>query len=121
MARLDTASAALISRGVSDSDTMDEAILRGGELLAFHFEGKVNDSQKILSPRSVEEIQRDPSLQEWREGVPLCIVSVILDNGSPRRIGIAVDYGLLQAIVPCTKRPLAAGHREGIRRVGLDA
>ena len=76
---------------VSDGDTIDEAILRGGEALAFHLEGMVNDNQKIPDPRSVEEIQRDPSLQEWREGAALCIVPVILDKGSPRRIDIAVD------------------------------
>ena len=61
-----------------------------GEALAFHLEGMVNDNQKIPDPRSVEEIQRDPSLQEWREGAALCIVPVILDKRSPRRIDIAV-------------------------------
>ncbi len=89
---------------VSDGDTIDEAILRGGEALAFHLEGMVNDNQKIPDPRSVEEIQRDPSLQEWREGATLCIVPAILDKGSPRRINISVDYGLLQAIDNEAKR-----------------
>lgn len=68
---------------VSDGDTIDDAILRGGEALAFHLEGMIEDDLEILSPRSLEEIQRDPKLHEWRKGAALCFVSVILDNGSP--------------------------------------
>ena len=89
---------------VSDGDTIDDAILRGGEALAFHLEGMIKDHLEIPSPRSLEEIQRDPSLQEWREGAALCFVPVIFDKGSPRRINISIDYGLLQAIDAAAKQ-----------------
>ena len=89
---------------VSDGDTTDEAIRRGGEALAFHLEGMIKDNQEIPTPRSLEEIQRDPSLQEWREGAALCFVPVIFDKGSPRRINISIDYGLLRAIDEEAKR-----------------
>ena len=83
---------------VSDGDTTDEAIRRGGEALAFHLEGMIKDNQEIPTPCSLEEIQRDPSLQEWREGAALCFVPVIFDKGSPRRINTSIDYGLFQTI-----------------------
>ena len=89
---------------VSDADTIDDAIRRGGEALAFHLEGMIKDKLEIPNPRSLEEIQRDPSLREWGEGAALCFVPVIFDKGSPRRINISIDYGLLQAIDEEAKR-----------------
>ena len=89
---------------VSDGNTIDEAIRRGSAALAFHVEGMVQDGEKIPEPRSLQDVEADQSLAEWREGAAICFVPVIFDKGSPRRVNISLDYGLLQAIDDAAKR-----------------
>ena len=89
---------------VSDGDTIDETIRRGASALAFHIEGMIQDGERILEPRSLQDVEADPSLAEWREGASICFVPVVLDKGSPRRVNISLDYGLLQAIDNEAKR-----------------
>ena len=83
---------------VSDGDTVEEAIHRGSEALSFHVEGLLGDGETIPAPRTVQEIKADRSLEQWREGADIAFVPLILDRGSPRRVNISLDYGLLQAI-----------------------
>ena len=83
---------------VSDGETVEDAIRRGSEALAFHVEGLMGDGDAIPTPRTVQEIKVDPSLAEWREGADIAFVPLVLDRGSPRRVNISLDYGLLQAI-----------------------
>ena len=83
---------------VSDGDTVEEAIRHGSEALAFHVEALHGDGEAVPTPRSVREIKADASLVEWREGADIALVPLILDRGSPRRINISLDHGLLQAI-----------------------
>ena len=83
---------------VSVGDTMDEAIRSGTEALAFHIEGMIQDEERIPEPRSVQDIEADPDLAQWREGAIICIVPLIFDKGSTRRVNISLDYGLLHAI-----------------------
>ncbi len=83
---------------VSDGDTIDEAVHRGTEALAFHVEGMIRDGEDIPAPRTVQAVEVDQSLDEWREGAVVCFVPLILDKGSPRRVNVSLDYGLLQAI-----------------------
>ncbi len=89
---------------VSDGNTIDEAIRRGSTALAFHVEGMAQDGEKIPEPRSLQDVEADQSLAEWREGAAICFVPVIFDKGSPRRVNISLDYGLLQAIDDAAKR-----------------
>ena len=89
---------------VSAGDTIDEAIQSGAKALAFHIEGMIQDGEKIPEPRSLQDVQADPSLAEWREGAVICFVPAIFDKGSPRRVNISLDYGLLQAIDHAAKR-----------------
>ena len=83
---------------VSDGDTIDEAVHRGTEALAFHVEGMIQDGEEIPEPRSIQEVEADRSLTEWRDGAVVCLVPLILDKGSPRRVNVSLDYGLLEAI-----------------------
>ena len=77
---------------------------RGASALAFHIEGMIQDGERLPEPRSLQDIEADPSLAEWREGASICFVPVVLDKGSPRRVNISLDYGLLQAIDNEAKR-----------------
>ena len=94
---------------VSEGNTIDEAVHRGTEALAFHVEGIIQDGEEIPEPRSIQEIEADRSLAEWREGAVICFVPMILDKGSSRRVNVSLDYGLLQAID-------AAAERRGMTR-----
>ena len=83
---------------MSAGDTIDEAIRRGIEALAFHVEGMIQDGESIPEPRAVQDIEAEPDLAEWRDGAVICLVPLIFDKGSPRRVNISLDYGLLRAI-----------------------
>ena len=83
---------------VSVGDTVDEAVRRGGEALAFHIEGLLDDGEPIPPPRSIDAIKADPDLAEWRRGADFVLVPLLLDRGSSRRVNISLDRGLLEAI-----------------------
>ena len=83
---------------VSVGDTVDEAVRRGGEALAFHIEGLLDDGEPIPAPRSIDAIKADPDLAEWRRGADFVLVPLLLDRGSSRRVNISLDRGLLEAI-----------------------
>ena len=89
---------------VSDGDTIDDTIRRGASALAFHIEGMIQDGEVIPEPRSLQDVEADDSLAEWRNGAVICFVPVVLDKGSPRRVNISLDYGLLQSIDNEAKR-----------------
>ena len=89
---------------VSDGDTLDDAICRGAEALAFHVEGMMADGEPLPRPRSLHEIKADESLAEWRHGATIAFVPLILDKGSPRRVNVSLDFGLLRAIDDEAKR-----------------
>ena len=83
---------------VSVGDTVDDAVRRGSEALAFHVEGLREDGEPIPSPRSIDTIKADPDLAEWRSGADFVLVPLLLDHGSSRRVNISLDRGLLEAI-----------------------
>ncbi len=89
---------------VSDGDTVDDTLRRGAEALSFHVEGMMADGQPIPRPRSLQDIRSDERLAEWREGATIAFVPLILDKGSPRRINVSLDFGLLRAIDEEAKR-----------------
>ena len=68
---------------VSDGDTLDGTIRRGASALAFHIEGMIQDGEEIPEPRSLQDVESDDSLAEWRDGAVICFVPVVLDKGSP--------------------------------------
>jgi predicted RNase H-like HicB family nuclease len=83
---------------VSHGDSIENAIRLGREALGFHAEGLLADGMALPAPRSVDAIMADGDLAEWREGAQIAHVPLMLDLGSPRRVNVSLDYGLLQAI-----------------------
>ncbi|EYD77079.1 hypothetical protein Rumeso_01338 [Rubellimicrobium mesophilum DSM 19309] len=83
---------------VSDGATADEAVTRGEEALAFHVEGMEEDGEPLPRPRSLSDILADADLAEWREGAQIAHVPLLIDRGSPRRVNVSLDPGLLEAI-----------------------
>ena len=83
---------------VSIGSTVDEAVRHGCEALALHFEGMVSDGDPIPAPRTIEEINADDELAEWRFGAAIVFVPLLLDSGSSKRVNISIDHGLLAAI-----------------------
>ena len=88
---------------ISAGDTVDEAILKGAEALAFHVEGMLSDGEAIPAPRDLSTIQADDSIAEWRAGAAFAYVPLVLDRGSPRRVNISLDPGLLSALDEAAK------------------
>ena len=89
---------------ISAGDSIEEVIARGGEALAFHIEGMIEDGELPPKPRSADDIIADSSLDEWRNDARFAWVPVIMDQGSPRRVNISLDAGLLNAIDSEAKR-----------------
>lgn len=83
---------------VSDGDTVDEALARGEEALGFHAEGMREDGLAVPQPRTVDAILADASLVEWAAGAQIAHVALIIDRGSPKRVNVSLDPGLLDAI-----------------------
>ena len=83
---------------VSVGNTIDEAIRQGGEALAFHVEGLLEDGEAIPSPRSIDAIKAALELKDWRRDADLVLIPLLLDRGSSRRVNISLDHGLLELI-----------------------
>ena len=83
---------------ISGGDTVEHVVAMGGEALALAVEGMIEDGEALPSPRTGKEIMADPDLADEREGAMLAWVPVILDQGSPRRVNLSLDKGLLDAI-----------------------
>ncbi|MFA8386845.1 MAG: type II toxin-antitoxin system HicB family antitoxin [Pelagibaca sp.] len=88
---------------VTQGDTFDDALRLAREALAFHVEGMSEDGEAVPSPRNAQQIEADPDLAEWREGATLAYVPLIFDLGSPKRVNISIDPGLLKAIDDAAK------------------
>ena len=61
---------------VSDGDTVEEAIRRGREALAFHIESMAEDGEEIPAPRACSEIEASPDMAEWLEGARMVDIDV---------------------------------------------
>ncbi len=82
---------------VSGGDTIDEAIRRGREVLAFHIEGMVQDGEALPVLRSLTELRKDSDFQE--SAGDAVIVSVPIDiPGKAVRINISMDERLLESV-----------------------
>ena len=72
---------------ISDGSTVEDAIRRGGEALAIHIEGMMEDGLPIPEPRSAIEIRADPDLRDWRFGAQFVLVSPQSPKAPARRRG----------------------------------
>ena len=83
---------------VSGGDSIEDVVANGVEALAFGIEGMAGDGDEMPRPRAAEDIMADPALAEEREGAVLAWIPVVLDKGSPRRVNLSIDKGLLESI-----------------------
>lgn len=83
---------------MSVGDDTDDAIARGEAALAPHVEGLLEDGAPLPAPRTAAEVMADPDLADWRAEAQIAWVPLILDQGSPRRVNVSLDPGLLEAI-----------------------
>lgn len=82
---------------ISGGDTIDDAIRRGREALAFHVEGMVEDGDDLPVPRTLTDLRKDPEFREDAEGA--VIVSVPIDlPGKAVRVNISMDERLLDSV-----------------------
>ena len=88
---------------VTQGDTLDDALRLAREALALHVAGMRTDGETVPTPRMPREIAADPALAGWRDGATLACVPLISDRGSPKRINISLDPGLLEAIDDAAK------------------
>ena len=88
---------------LTQGDTLDDALRLAREALAFHVAGMRANSETVPTPRGPPEIAVDPALTGWRDGATLACVPLISDRGSPKRVNISLDPGLLEAIDDAAK------------------
>ena len=89
---------------ISQGDTLDEALQLGQEALAFHVEGMEEDGTILPTPRSAADVWADKDLIDWREGAQLVWVPLVIDRGTPKRVNISLDQGLLAAVDATAKK-----------------
>ena len=88
---------------VTQGKTLDDALRLAREAPAFHVEGIVQDGEILPEPLLPEQIEADPAFAGRRDGATLAYVPLISDRGSPKRVSISLDQGLLEAIDDAAK------------------
>ena len=83
---------------ISAGDSLDEALLNASEALQGHVQMMEADGDRVPGPRSADDIMKDTSLIEEREGAIISAVPLVRDRGSTTRINVSLDLGLLEAI-----------------------
>ena len=82
---------------VSAAGTLDDAIRRGAEALAFHVAGMVEDGDALPAQRTLAELRRDKTFRADAKGAVVVAVPVDLP-GKAVRVNISLDERLLAAI-----------------------
>jgi len=82
---------------VSGGRTLDEALARGQEALAFHIAGIIEDGDPLPLLRSLGELKADPVFVEDSEGAAIAAVPVELP-GQAVRVNVSIDERLLESI-----------------------
>jgi predicted RNase H-like HicB family nuclease len=85
---------------VSGGRTVDEAMARGRETLAFHVAGMIEDGDPVPALRSLEELRADREIaREMRDVKRVCLVEVPFElPGKPVRVNISIEDRLLDAV-----------------------
>ena len=83
---------------ISAGDSLDEALINASEALQGHVQMMEADGDNVPAPRSIDNIMKDESLADEREGAIISAVPLVRDRGSTTRINVSLDLGLLEAI-----------------------
>lgn len=81
----------------STGASLDEAIFKGGQALALHVEGMIEDGERIPELRSVAQLRADLEFAEWFEDATIAAVEVEIP-GRAVRVNISIDEGLLERV-----------------------
>jgi len=82
---------------VTAGATLDDALRRAAETLAFHVAGMIEDDDPLPRIRTLTELRRDRAFQGNAKGAMLTVVPVELP-GRAVRVNISLDERLLSAI-----------------------
>ncbi|ATQ66847.1 MULTISPECIES: type II toxin-antitoxin system HicB family antitoxin [Methylosinus] len=82
---------------ISTASTIDEVIAKGGQALALHVEGMMEDGKTLPHLRGVRELRADPEMADWFEDATVAAIGVDLPKRVVR-INISIDQGLLERI-----------------------
>lgn len=82
---------------VSGGSSLDEALARGREALAFHVEGMIEDGDLLPVPRRLDELKIDPTFIEDADGAAIVAVPLELP-GRAVRVNVSIEERLLEAI-----------------------
>jgi predicted RNase H-like HicB family nuclease len=82
---------------ISTGEGLDSVLQSGGQALAFHLEGMVEDGAAIPALRTPGQIRNDASLTEELQNAAFAVVPVELP-GKSVRVNITMDEHLLAAI-----------------------
>lgn len=82
---------------ISAGASIDEAIFKGGQALALHVEGMIEDGEKIPQLRSVAQLRADSEVSEWFEDATIAAVELEIP-GRAVRVNISIDEGLLERV-----------------------
>jgi predicted RNase H-like HicB family nuclease len=78
--------------------TLDEASQNAVEALGAHIRWLEADGDPVPTPRTLDEIVSDTSLDDDRSGAIIVAVPLVRDLGATTRINVSMDMGLLDAI-----------------------
>jgi predicted RNase H-like HicB family nuclease len=81
----------------SGGATVDEAIARGRQILAFHVQGMIEDGDALPVLRSVQELRQDTDFVIETRDAMIVVMPVDLPT-KPVRLNISLDAALLEAI-----------------------
>jgi len=107
---------------VATASDLRTAIERGGQALALHVEGMIEDGATLPDPRTAEQLRA--AEPEWMDGATLALIGVEIP-GKALRVNISLDEGLLARIDKAAASAgqtrsgfLATAARERIKAIG---
>ncbi len=82
---------------ITTADSLDAALERGAQALAFHIEGMIDDGETMPELRTPGQLRADASLKDSFDGATLAAVRADLPAKSVR-INISIEATLLQRL-----------------------
>lgn len=79
---------------ITAGETLDDAVRKAHEVLAFHVEGMLEDGERIPEPGTLAAIMADPE----NAGAMPAVVTLAVTRGKAVRINVTMDEGLLSRI-----------------------
>jgi predicted RNase H-like HicB family nuclease len=83
---------------VTAADTIEEAMERAADVLAFHVAGMREDGDKIPEPRTIEQTRK--AGDDWVdfENATVAMVPLLERTGRPKAVNVSLDTGFLQSV-----------------------